>query len=70
MTSGIVFILHGPSDAPYAAELAEALSPHLAFPVALSADAQKRATQYGAGAVCVVLWTQDASTRAMAGAIA
>jgi hypothetical protein len=69
MSSGIVFILHGPAEAAYAAELAETLSPHLAFPVALSPDVQ-RPTQYGAGAVCAVLWTQDAATRALAGEVA
>lgn len=69
MTSGIVFILHGPAEAAYAAELAETLSPHLAFPVALSPDTQ-RPTQYGAGAVCAVLWTQDAAMRALADEVA
>lgn len=69
MTSSIVIVLHGPADAAYAAELAGALSPHLAFPVALSLGAE-RPTQYGAGAVCVVLWTQDAASRALAGEIA
>ncbi len=69
MTSGIAIILHGPADTAYATELAEALSPILAFPVALQSGAE-RPVQYGSGAVCIALWTQDAAARGLASEVA
>jgi hypothetical protein len=64
MISGIAFILHSPADEAYAAELAGALSPLMAFPVALKADGDARPTQYGVGASCIVLWSRDMSAYA------
>lgn len=58
MTNRITFVLHSTADKEYAAELAEALAPLTAFPVPLDA-CSGRGVQFGAGAVCVVVWTQD-----------
>jgi hypothetical protein len=59
MTSGIAFILHSPADAPYATELAGALSSLSAFPIEVSANAGVRRTQYGLGASCIVVWSRE-----------
>jgi hypothetical protein len=69
MTSGIVFILHGPADEPYATELAQSLSSQLpVFPVALG-TAQAN-TQFGMGALCAVLWSESVSRAGLTDAVA
>jgi hypothetical protein len=69
MTSGIAFILHSAADAPYATELAGALSSLSAFPVELSAKADARRTQYGLGASCIVIWSREMSAEAVLAAM-
>lgn len=77
MTNRIVFVLHSAADKDYAAELARALAPLPAFPAPLDA-CNGRGVQFGAGAVCVVVWTQelhqleltDVVLAAVAGAVA
>lgn len=78
MTNRIVFVLHSAADKEYAAELAGALVPLPAFPVPLLDTCSGRGVQFGAGALCVVVWTQelhqpeltDAALVAVAGAVA
>lgn len=56
MNNGLVFILHGPSRAGFAADLASALSPLAAMPMLISANLN---TSYGSGATCVVVLDRD-----------
>lgn len=70
MTDGLVFILHAPDDAAYAADLAAALTPLAAFPFSISAS-ESRQTEFGAGATSVLLLGSggDAGYAASAGAL-
>jgi hypothetical protein len=70
MTDGLVFILHAPGDAAYAADLAAALTPLAAFPFSISAS-ESRQIEFGAGATSVLLLESggDAGYAAIAGAL-
>lgn len=70
MTDGLIFILHAPGDAAYAADLAAALTPLAAFPFSISAS-ESRQTEFGAGATSVLLLGSggDAGYAAIAGAL-
>lgn len=56
MRDGIVFLLHLEKDEAYAAALAAALAPRAVFPAPFS---MAQSLSFGAGAVCVVLWTPE-----------
>lgn len=60
MTNGLVFVLHGPAEARFAADLAAALSPMIAMPMQILADRQ---TAYGSGAICIVALDHDLAAR-------
>lgn len=55
MTNGIVFILHSAPDAAFAADLADAIVPHVALAMPFTPDTGARQAAYGSGATCVVL---------------
>lgn len=55
-TQGLVFILHGPRAAPVADEVAAALAPRTIIKRPM-AEEDQRTVVFGAGAVCVVIWT-------------
>jgi hypothetical protein len=55
MSDKVLFVLHAPAEETYATQLAAALSPLPAFP--LAAQSGERALQFGAGIICVVVWT-------------
>lgn len=59
MTNGVVFILHSVPNAAFAADLADALAPLVALPMAFTPDSTaRRQAAFGSGAVCVVLLDQ------------
>jgi hypothetical protein len=66
MTDGIVFVVHGGADERYAAALGAALG---AFPAPLPASAAS-GIQFGAGSICIVVWTQDLQMRGAADNVA
>lgn len=66
MTNGLVFILHGPAEAGFAADLAAALSPLVAMPMLITADRQ---TSYGSAATCVVALDHDLAARPLSVAL-
>ena len=56
MSGGVILVLHGHSDAVYAANLARALAPLPAVAVRVD-DPAAGPVQLGAGATCMVVWT-------------
>lgn len=54
MSDGISFVLHAPADAAYAATLANGIG---ALPIKLD-PGRAGALQFGAGVVCIVVWSE------------
>lgn len=57
----IAFVLHGSADQQYAAALAEGLAPMVALATPFP---QRGGAQFGSGAACVIVWSENAGVRA------